>query len=78
VNAFPFTVVVDWRRVTVGTGSSARVTTFGYDPLDRLSSVTDPLLRVPELHVRTMPTGLWGKCSPTAVRWVSATMPTGT
>jgi len=32
--------------VTVGTGSSARVTTFGYDPLDRLSSVTDPLLRV--------------------------------
>jgi RHS repeat-associated protein len=32
--------------VTVGTGTSARVTTFGYDPLDRLSSVTDPLLRV--------------------------------
>jgi len=32
--------------VTVGTGTSARVTTFGYDRSNRLSSVTDPLLRV--------------------------------
>jgi RHS repeat-associated protein len=32
--------------VTVGSGTSARVTTFSYDSLDRLASVTDPLLRV--------------------------------
>jgi RHS repeat-associated protein len=32
--------------VTVGSGTSARVTTFGYDSLDRLASVTDPLSRV--------------------------------
>ena len=32
--------------VTVGTGTSARITSFGYDPLDRLESVTDPLMRV--------------------------------
>jgi RHS repeat-associated protein len=31
--------------VTVGTGTTARVTTFGYDDLDRLQTVTDPLLR---------------------------------
>ncbi len=31
--------------VTVGTGTSARVTTFGYDELDRLTSVMDPLTR---------------------------------
>ena len=32
--------------VTVGTGTGARVTTFGYDELDRLTSVRDPLTRV--------------------------------
>ena len=31
--------------VTVGTGASARVATFGYDGLDRLATVTDPLNR---------------------------------
>ena len=32
--------------VTVGSGTTARVTSFSYDDLDRLSSVTDPLSRV--------------------------------
>jgi RHS repeat-associated protein len=32
--------------VTVGTGTSARITSFSYDTFDRLETVTDPLLRV--------------------------------
>jgi len=34
------------QTVTVGTGSTARLTTFGYDDFDRLSTVTDPSNRV--------------------------------